>query len=32
MNKKSIIEAPFMIDIRKICALYNKGWNERNGI
>lgn len=32
MGKENIINAPFMIKMRKICDLmYNKGWDERNG-
>jgi rhamnulose-1-phosphate aldolase len=29
---RSIIDAPFMVEMRKTCdAMYNHGWNERNG-
>ena len=32
MNDENIINAPFIVEMRKICDLmYNKGWDERNG-
>lgn len=32
MSNENIINAPFMVEMRKICNLmYQKGWDERNG-